>query len=238
MGRWARAAAGLAAALGTVATSARASDLEGTVKVSSPPAAVLAHVTIDRHVCGQTGLVFESTVSVSREGLLDGAVAYLEPKAPAVSLPPRAKPDRSKPEPAVIDQKNCAFVPTVQVLLRGTAVRLRNSDPVFHNVHVFDEHGVSVTNVSMPLIGQEVQAFTADRPGRYSVRCDAGHRWMHAELLVLDHPYFAAVRRGSYRIPAVPPGSYWLVIFHPVLGERRTLIDVGSEDRIVRSVEF
>lgn len=217
-----------------------AGDLEGTVVARTVPPAVLAHITIDRHVCGQSGMVFESTVAVSRDGLVDGALVFLEPRAPALSLPPRAgKGPRPKPTAVLIDQKNCGFVPRLLAAERGAPIRLRNSDPVFHNVHLFDEQGATVANVSMPLVGQEVQAFLADRAGRFSVRCDAGHKWMHADLLVFDHPYFSSTKNGRYRIPRVPPGSYWLVAFHPVLGEKREPLEIPTkDDLIVRSVEF
>lgn len=227
-------------AASAAATPVWAGDLEGTVLARTVPPAVLAHITIDRHVCGQSGVVFESTVAVSREGLVDEALVYLEPRAPALSMPARAgKGPRPKPASVLIDQRNCGFVPRLLAAERGAAVRLRNSDPVFHNVHLLDEKGATVANVSMPLVGQEVQAFIADRPGRFTVRCDAGHKWMHADLLVFEHPYFSSSKQGRYRIPQVPPGAYWLVAFHPALGEKREPLEIPNQgDTIVRSVEF
>lgn len=220
------------------ATPAWAGDLEGTVLARATPPAVLAHITIDRHVCGQSGVVFESTVAVSREGLVDEALVFLEPRAPQLSLPARPG-KRPKPAAVLLDQRNCGFVPRLLAAERGAAVRLRNSDPVFHNVHLLDDQGATVANVSMPLVGQEVQAFVADRAGRFTVRCDAGHKWMHADLLVFEHPYFSSTKQGRYRIPQVPPGAYWLVAFHPVLGEKREPLEIPNKaDTIVRSVEF
>jgi plastocyanin len=55
-----------------------------------------------------------------------GAVVYLVPESDTSYPPPLAHP--------VIDQAALRFVPRVLVILPGTTVDFRNSDPILHNI--------------------------------------------------------------------------------------------------------
>ena len=75
----------------------------------------------------------------------------------------------------------------------------------------------------------------ADRPGPLTLSCGAGHTWMHADVLVLEHGMYTATGRGgAYRLEGVPAGAWWLVAWHPRLGERRVAIQVAAGERTQR----
>jgi hypothetical protein len=55
-----------------------------------------------------------------------------------------------------------------------------------------------------------------DTPGVVELRSGVGFFWMRGYLIVSDHPYVAITGRdGGFRLGAVPPGEYELVVSHP-----------------------
>jgi len=212
-----------------------AATVTGTVSATTIPPSIAASLTHDRHVCGQLGPVWSSTVSADAQKRIAGAIVYLEPRGPtSVKAIQGGGPGRA----LVIDQKNCQFVPRVAAVRAGSEVRVRSSDPVFHNVHIRDLDGATLANISTPFAGTEVAAFVPKKTGPLFLGCDAGHQWMKAEILVLDHGFHTRTERGgTYRLDKVPAGAWWLIAWHPQLGEVRMEIDVRPTDRQL-SVQF
>jgi plastocyanin len=138
-----------------------------------------------------------------------------------------------------IDQKNCTFVPRVAAMGAGSSVRFTNSDPLLHNVHLYDPSGRSVANYAMPAKGQVTNSIVLKKPGRYRVGCDAGHGWMNGHIAVFDHPFFTLSQKGGkFDLGRVPVGRHRLVAWHPDLGEREATIVVPAKGRIEVRVEY
>ena len=58
------------------------------------------------------------------------------------------------------------------------------------------------------------------------VKCDV-HGWMQAFIQVDEHPFHAVTDgMGAFRISNIPPGTYDLVTWHEVLGERQMMISI------------
>lgn len=225
-------AAVLSAVLTTlVAAPVSAATLTGTVSADRLPPAVPAAITHDSHVCGQKSRVWSSTVSADGRGQVAEVIVYLEARPPSDARTLlTASPKRTSA--LLVDQVDCAFVPAVGALVIGGELRVRSSDPVFHNVHVRRADGTTVANVSTPLAGTEVTALIPTKPGPLVLGCDAGHHWMRADILVLEHGFFDRTGPGGrFRIDGVPAGTWWLVAWHPRLGERRVPVDVSATDR-------
>ena len=56
------------------------------------------------------------------------------------------------------------------------------------------------------------------KPAELEVTCEL-HPWTRAYVIVLDHPYFAITgNAGDFSIDGLPPGTYHLRAWHPVLG--------------------
>ena len=217
--------AALAPARVTVAAPVGTSVLTGTVTWSKPQPPILVHVARDGHVCGAAGPIYERDVGIDGQGRIREVLVYVETSTPATKPPP-VKVGKSKPS-VLFDQQNCTFVPHLAVARVGTKVRFRNSDAVLHNVHAFHESGESVANFALPFPEQEVEAFTATRPGRYQLRCDAGHGWMSAYLVVLPHSWSAVTDgAGHFRISGLPPGKHAVVAWHPDLGRAEQSVEV------------
>jgi hypothetical protein len=131
----------------------------------------------------------------------------------------------------VLDQVGCKFVPHVQVLPVGSTLVITSSDPVLHNSHGFYEDGSTAFNIAVPIMGMEVNQ-KLDRSGTIKFRCDAGHTWMSAYVVVTDSPYATVTDGdGNFTLSNVPPGDYELEVWHEWLGSRREPIQVKEGEQ-------
>src|SRR5262249_46804660 len=87
----------------------------------------------------------------------------------------------------VLNQKTCRYGPHVLLVPDNGTLHLKSSDPVLHTVHM---SGASDYNLPFPFANQTISRIM-NRQGVVDLRCNAGHVWMNAEVLVVNHPYFA-----------------------------------------------
>jgi hypothetical protein len=118
------------------------------------------------------------------------------------------------PGELLLDNAKCLFVPHVSAAMVGARVRIRNTDPVMHNTHGFQDRA-TVFNIAQPLKDQAIDITQRIRKvGVIDVQCDA-HTHMRAWIVVRDNPYFAVTdESGRFRITEVPPGRYRLTAWH------------------------
>jgi plastocyanin len=147
------------------------------------------------------------TVSGKVSGVAGQSVVYLE--APAGTTFPAPEKE------ALVDQREMAFVPAVQVVQQGTTVEFRNSDSVAHNVHwrsIGDNKKLGHNLGTWPR--GETRSFKFDNPGVVPLLCNI-HPEMFAFIVVSPTPYFAMTDQfGAYTIGNVPDGSYTVVAWH------------------------
>ena len=76
-------------------------------------------------------------------------------------------------------------------------------------------------------------------PGLVHLRCNGGHVWMNAEMMVVSHPYYAVTdESGRFEFTDVPPGNYQIVAWHEgwrVVGQS-PLYDVMTQRKVKRPV--
>lgn len=125
------------------------------------------------------------------------------------------------------DQKNKVFIPHVVPLLKGSTLRIANSDPFLHNVHA-RLGKETVFNLNILFQHQTVDQVIAEA-GVYQVSCEP-HPEMSAVIVALDNPFFTQPdESGRYSIADVPPGGYELVRLDAEKGRRRTKrVQVGA----------
>lgn len=201
--------AGLPGAAGTVVGTVR---LEGWFKKPQP-----LKVNKNREFCGTE--VPDESLLVSPRGGLQNVVIILRGAG--------GRRNESTPKTLILDNRNCAFVPRVQVAPLGSEILLLNSDPILHNAHarIGPE---TLFNVGLPTWRRVRQRLT--RSGIIRVECDVLHTWQRAYIVVTPSPYFAVTgREGDFVIDKVPTGTYQMGVWHEKLGTQSRAITVSAD---------
>jgi plastocyanin len=155
---------------------------------------------------------------------VEDAVVYAVPATPP---PPAAGPRYS------IDQVNREFVPRINVVQTGTAVRFPNSDNIRHSVYSFSQAKVFAMKL---YAGKSADAMVFDKAGLVVLGCNI-HDLMVSWLLVVDTPYFARTNHaGAATLVGVPPGDYTLRTWHEPMTEDQQLAESVRVDTGVESV--
>jgi len=132
------------------------------------------------------------------------SVVYLE-VAPQAAFEPVEHPR------AVLDQRDQTFVPYVLPITVGTTVEFPNNDQTYHNVF-------SLSKTRRFDLGRyprgETKSVRFDQPGVVRVFCEI-HSQMSAFILVFAHRYYTLTdAEGRYQLPAVPPGTYTVMVWN------------------------
>ena len=163
-------------------------------------------VTIDNYICGKYK-DDESLLLSPTKGIRNAVVSLqLSPVTKeATSQPPMVKE---------MDQKQCTYVPHILLVPVGGTVKFLNSDRLLHNIK--SKSGHPQFNRAQPKGRALSIKFTT--PGFVRVDCDL-HSWMHAWVVVADHPFYAITDdEGKFLLGNVPPGKYTLRVWQESLG--------------------
>jgi hypothetical protein len=202
----------------TAPPAARGS-IRGVARVTGDlPPASLEPIRQNADVCGDSHALPHMGVTADRR--LQHAFVYLDGVEEKGDLRPR--------ESLLVDQKRCEYFPHVRAVPAGTQLEISNSDPILHNVHarrVTTEGLQTIFNIAQPMRGMRTPVEQRlDKPGVVVLTCEAGHPWMRAYLLVMDHPYVATTNEaGEFVIPDVPPGTYQITMWHEGIRLKRVL---------------
>jgi hypothetical protein len=205
--------------------------ISGMVKWSGPvPRGLNVTINKDPQVCDPDGRKSTSLdrLIVGDDGGVANTVVYLKniSSGKALVLPERRRS---------LDQRRCRYEPHILLVPQGSALDMKSSDAVLHTIHM---DGVASFNLPFPFANQTVSR-TMNAPGVVNLRCNGGHVWMNAELLVAPHPYyFVTDESGKFELDGVPPGRYQLVAWHEgwhVVG-RENALDVFTQQNVQRVV--
>lgn len=188
--------------------------ISGKILYAGPPVrAKKVTVTQDNETCGKMKEILP--VQVKDGGIVD-AVVWLDDVShgKAFSFPA-----------ASLDQKGCMFMPHV-VLMAPGQLKITNSDPAAHNVHLFAKSNRAFNQV-MPQ-GSDPLSVPLFRPDTIIVRCDV-HTWMQGHIIVAKNPYYAlSGSGGSFTLTDVPPGTYHLKVWQETLGTQEQTVTVQA----------
>lgn len=164
--------------------------------------------------------------SVLAEGDPTDVVVYLENAPDSGSAPPPT----GNP---VMEQKEETFAPHVLPIVAGTTVTFPNKDNFYHNV--FSVVAGKRFDLGRYPQGQtSLQTFT--KPTVSIVRCEI-HSGMKAYIVVLKNSYYAVPNPdGQFELPAVPPGTYTVIAWHPNKREQVKTVTVPESGAV--SIDF
>jgi hypothetical protein len=205
--------------------------ISGTVKWTGlVPHLVQFPVTKDPQICDPDS---KKTVDLERlligpQGGVANTVVYLKNISAGKAL--------ELPEPRRhLDQKHCRYVPHILLVPENAELQMRSSDATLHTIHM---DGAATFNLPFPFT-DKVIARNMSTPGLVNLRCNGGHVWMNAEMMVVPHPYYAVTdESGQFEFTEVPPGTYQIVAWHEgwsVAGKEQAY-DVLTEHTVQRPI--
>src|ERR1700741_5041749 len=205
--------------------------ISGTVKWSGPvPHALTFPITKDPQICDP-----DSTKSRDLERLIVGpqggvanTIVYLKniTSGKALELPEQRRH---------LDQKHCRYIPHILLVPQHATLSMVSSDATLHTIHM---DGAATFNLPFPFTDR-VTARAMSTPGLVHLRCNGGHVWMNAEMMVVTHPYYAVTdESGRFEFNNVPPGTYQIVAWHEGWGlaGKEQAYDVLTEHSVQRPV--
>ena len=141
--------------------------------------------------------------------------------------------------PVVIDQRDCTYVPRVVGIVAGQKVAVRNSDATTHSVWGTLAGKDVINKMQVAKAPDVVIDPSAAKAGDVvELKCGV-HAWMHAYVVVMDHPFFAVTdAEGKFAIDGLPQGKYTLEAWHPVLGGKTLDIEIGKLKRANVTARF
>jgi hypothetical protein len=205
--------------------------VSGSVKWSGPaPRALDFPITKDPQICEQDG---KKTASLERlilgpDGGVANTVVYLKniSSGKAMELPEQRRH---------LDQKHCRYIPHILLVPEKTDLQMQSSDATLHTIHM---DGAASYNLPFPFPNQ-ISSRTMSTPGLVNLRCNGGHVWMNAEMMVVPHPYYAVTdESGRFEFTKVPPGTYQIVAWHEGWGlaGKEQAYDVLTERAVQRPI--
>jgi hypothetical protein len=134
---------------------------------------------------------------------------------------------------------HCMFQPRVQGASVGQQIKIASNDPILHNTHPqVNDTNATIYNIALPYKGFSVTKPLPPTPELIRVKCDA-HEWMRAWIWEFDHPYYGTTDGdGHFRIPDVPPGTYTIVAWHEVMGQKEASVTVAPGKPVTVDFSF
>jgi hypothetical protein len=205
--------------------------ITGSVKWSGTvPRALDFPITKDPQICdpdSKKSVDLERLV-IGPQGGLANTVVYLKniSTGKAMDLPEQRRH---------LDQKHCHYIPHILLVPENANLTMRSSDATLHTIHM---DGAASFNLPFPFTDRPITR-TMATPGLVHLRCNGGHVWMNAEMMVVPHPYYAVTdESGRFEFTDVPPGTYQIVAWHEGWGlaGKEQAYDVLTEHAVQRPV--
>jgi len=209
----------------------------GSVRLNGrAPNIPMVYAEQDSDVCGDGNRPMQSLLLGTNQTVED-VVVYLAGPMPNDN---HASNDNA---PAILDERNCEFVPRIQIARSGGILILKNSDPVLHIVRIASMSGTNgpttILSVAAPYAGFEKRWRLTDwhEPTLLHATSDNGHNWMAGYIAVMPHAWAALTdENGRFTIRGVPAGTYKLCAWHEALGTQARDVKVAP-DRVA-TVDF
>jgi hypothetical protein len=208
------------------------STISGTVKWSGTvPKELDFPITKDPQICEMDG---KKTANLERlivgpEGGVANTIVYLKNISAGKSW------DELPEQRRQLDQKHCRYIPHILLVGQKTELQMKSSDATLHTIHM---DGAASYNLPFPF-PNKISSRTMSTPGLVNLRCNGGHVWMNAEMMVVQHPYYAVTdESGRFEFNSVPSGTYQIVAWHEGwnLTGKEQAYDVLTERAVQRPV--
>jgi hypothetical protein len=158
-----------------------------------------------------------------------------------------------------IEAIDCMFKPFTTVVWDRHPVEVVNMDPVMHDIQAYETSNLGprvLFNVPLPmnplhplemshasqyhrhLAGQPMTQTVHMTKGRRVFVMQCGfHAYMESWGIAVDDPYYAVTDQdGRFEIADVPPGTYRVMVWHPLAGTKEYAVTVDPKGEAVLNV--
>ncbi len=188
---------------------------------------------------------------VGAEGQFENVVVYLE------GIKKGKKFDYVPPQIEAID---CKFTPYITIVRDRHEVKVVNMDPVMHDIQAYETSKLGARvlfNLPLPVsaklkkadlmkgkkvknrAGRTVSPKIKMKKGRniFAMQCGF-HPYMESWGIAMASPYFALTdNAGKFTIADIPPGTYKVVIWHPMMQREKT-VTIKQNETTDLSIDF
>ena len=212
--------------------------ISGTVRlVGSPPSIPTVLPQMDFDMCGSAERPKQQLLLGSNQAIRN-VIVYLAGYAQnSVSSGTNGA--------IIIDQRDCEFVPRIQIARSGMPLILKNSDPILHVVRIdlmsSTNGSRTLLKTATPYAGYEkiYQVANFHEPTLLQVTSGNGHEWMAAYIAVLPHPWAALTdENGRFTLHNVPAGARKIYAWHEALGTLVHEIHLNGEGNTTADFQF
>lgn len=135
-----------------------------------------------------------------------------------------------------LSNEDCMLTPKVQAVLAPATLNIVSEDVAIHRDRIINVGTGELEGIAPFNDNGEVVPFDSllNQTEQLEVLCDI-HPWAKAHILVFDHPYFAMTdKSGTFSIDDVPPGTYHVKAWHPLLGvaEQSVTVTAGQPSNL------
>lgn len=143
---------------------------------------------------------------------------------------------------AEVEANLCQFLPFVTVISDTRQVTVFNRDPVPHDIQglAADQTGSDMVfyRPSVEASGTTDLVQLAKGQHVFTMRCSL-HPYMQNWGYAVDNPYYAVTdANGAFSIEDLPPGTYRLKAWHPILGTQEHKFTVSPNETVSVDLSF
>lgn len=143
---------------------------------------------------------------------------------------------------AQVEANVCQFLPFVTVVSDKRQLTVTNRDPVLHDIqgYAYDHAGVDIVlhRPSLKATGTTDIIHLVKGRKVFTMQCGV-HPYMQNWGYAIDNPYYAVTDPdGSFSIGDLPPGTYRVIAWHPILGVQERELTVEPNDTATFVVQF
>ena len=143
---------------------------------------------------------------------------------------------------AQVEANVCQFLPFVTVVSDKRQLTVTNRDPVSHDIqgYAYDQAWVDIVlhRPSLKATGTTDIVHLVKGRKVFTMQCGM-HPYMQNWGYAIDNPYYAVTDPdGSFSIGDLPPGTYTVKAWHPILGVQERELTVEPNDTATFDVRF
>ena len=152
----------------------------------------------------------------------------------------KGKPFRENMQTFNIDR--CHSDKYVIGINNGEEILIENTDPIVHEIATYEIRGPHIQQKSnvqvLPKTSQVRSAFIDYRAKEFTIKCNL-HPFLQTRGYMVNNPYYAITdQNGNFNIPDIPPGTYEVKAWHPLIPVLLGTVTVSANQKSVLNFEF